>query len=100
MFSLQKVGGAPALSTTKGQSAEPPMIPVRPMLPLVCTADVTSFESLAAYCGVAIQSSMLYIQLKRSKQHRKVGGAEWVVCEGGSVACEDEGVEMLEGVQI
>jgi cAMP and cAMP-inhibited cGMP 3',5'-cyclic phosphodiesterase 10 len=36
------------------------------------TQDEVAFQALAAYCGVAIQSSMLYIQLKRSQQHQKV----------------------------
>ena len=39
---------------------------------LISPADEVAFQALAAYCGVAIQSSMLYIQLKRSQQHQKV----------------------------
>ena len=55
---------------------------------LLCHApltDVIASEALATYSGVAIQTSMLYIQLKRSKQHRKVG--EGVECGEVRVEC-------------
>ena len=39
---------------------------------LMSCSDEVAFQTLAAYCGVAIQSSMFYVQLKRSQEHYKV----------------------------